>query len=169
LATDLYLVRHAIAYERDALRWPDDAERPLTKEGVQKFERGAAGLASLVKPVDVVLSSGFVRAWQTAGLLHEVASWPAALRFAALEPGTSASEIIARLRDYAEHHAIALVGHEPTLSYLAGALLAGTDADLDLVMKKGGAAALRFIGPVEAGMGQLQWWATPKMLRSLAR
>src|SRR5207253_362118 len=36
LVTSLYLVRHAIAENRDAERWPDDALRPLTKDGERK-------------------------------------------------------------------------------------------------------------------------------------
>ena len=44
----LYLVRHAIAHDRDAKKWPDDGQRPLTKRGIQRFEQVAAGLRKLV-------------------------------------------------------------------------------------------------------------------------
>jgi broad specificity phosphatase PhoE len=30
----VYLVRHAIAEDRDSARWPDDSERPLTRRGL---------------------------------------------------------------------------------------------------------------------------------------
>jgi len=32
---DLYIVRHAVAFDRDAERWPDDRERPLTPRGIK--------------------------------------------------------------------------------------------------------------------------------------
>ena len=73
---DLYIVRHAIAGHADGSRWPDDADRPLTPEGAKSFRAAAAGLRRIVSSVDVLLSSRFVRAWQTAELLHEVAGWP---------------------------------------------------------------------------------------------
>src|SRR4030095_6138514 len=44
---DLYLVRHAIAEPRDSERWPDDASRPLTENGVKLFRAAARGLRSL--------------------------------------------------------------------------------------------------------------------------
>ena len=34
---DVYLVRHAIAETRDPNRWPDDAERPLTRDGAERL------------------------------------------------------------------------------------------------------------------------------------
>ena len=41
LDLEILIVRHAIAAERDAKRWPDDRGRPLTAEGVRRF-RGVA-------------------------------------------------------------------------------------------------------------------------------
>ncbi len=38
---DLYVVRHAEAHKRDEDRWPDDAKRPLTPEGEERFRRFA--------------------------------------------------------------------------------------------------------------------------------
>jgi phosphohistidine phosphatase SixA len=32
----VYLVRHAIAEQRDFVRWPDDAERPLSPVGIAR-------------------------------------------------------------------------------------------------------------------------------------
>jgi phosphohistidine phosphatase SixA len=36
---DLYVVRHAVAHKRDEKLWPDDAKRPLTPEGEERFPR----------------------------------------------------------------------------------------------------------------------------------
>jgi phosphohistidine phosphatase SixA len=56
---------------------PDDAKRPLTEGGIRKFEAAAEGLLRLVPVVDVVLSSGYARAWETAELLHKQKCIPA--------------------------------------------------------------------------------------------
>ena len=44
---ELLIVRHAIACERDARRWPDDGARPLSSRGVMRARRAAAGLKKL--------------------------------------------------------------------------------------------------------------------------
>ena len=45
---EVVLVRHAIAAERDPSRWPDDRERPLTRQGEERMRRAAKGLAKVV-------------------------------------------------------------------------------------------------------------------------
>jgi len=37
---DLYLVRHAVAFDYDASQWPDDSQRPLTPEGQKRADTG---------------------------------------------------------------------------------------------------------------------------------
>ena len=38
---ELYLIRHGVAEERgDA--WPDDAKRPLTEDGIERFQKVGA-------------------------------------------------------------------------------------------------------------------------------
>ena len=59
---DLLIVRHAIAFERNPKRWPDDGERPLSPEGMRRARKAAAGLKRIAnRPVRVL----------TSGLLHE--------------------------------------------------------------------------------------------------
>ena len=72
---ELYLVRHAIAGHADHARWPDDTQRPLTEEGIARFQPAARGLARIVPTVERVLSSPWVRAWQTAEILQEESGW----------------------------------------------------------------------------------------------
>ena len=95
---DVYLVRHAYAAHADPARWPDDALRPVTDEGAERFREAARGLAWLVPDIDLLLSSGYARAWQTAELLHEIAGWPVPEECPALEPGRPPSEAVDALR-----------------------------------------------------------------------
>lgn len=162
---DLIIVRHAIAGERDPHRWPDDSERPLTKDGIAKFERAAAALRSIAGSVDLVLASPFRRAWQTAEILEKVTGWPAPVTCLELQPDSSPAMAIERCnREPAA--VIALVGHEPLLGELAATLLAGEGAPAQ-PLKKGGAVCLRTSDDVSAGGMTLRWWLPPRVLRQL--
>ena len=165
---DVYLVRHAYAAHADPARWPDDSLRPVTDEGADRFRDAARGLAWLVPDVDLMLSSGYARAWQTAELLHDVAGWPAPEECPALEPGRPPSEVVQALRGRTER-AIALVGHEPHLSQLLSLLCAGSEDGLELELKKGGAAALGFHDAVAPAGAEPRWIVSPKILRRLGR
>jgi len=164
---DVYLVRHAIAFEHDPAAWPDDRERPLTPQGDKRFRQAARGLRSLVPTVEVVLSSPLVRAWQTAAILQERAGWPQPLRFDQLEPGRPPADALAALQPHASAGSLALVGHEPSLHELAAYLLSGDPNSLQLVFRKGGAAHLVFPESLAAGAAELHWLLAPKVLRAL--
>jgi len=76
---ELLIVRHAIAHERDASLWPNDEERPLTKEGIDKFRQAARGLERVVDAPEELLCSPLTRARQTAAILEEKAAFPRAI------------------------------------------------------------------------------------------
>lgn len=162
----LYLIRHAVAYPRDADRWPDDGERPLTPEGERDFRAVAGRLGHLAHRIDALLSSPFVRAWRTAELLDEETTWPSPVSFSALEPDVPAHKSAVALETYEDLECVALVGHRPSLHELASYLLSGEADCLNLGLKKGGAACLRFNGSPGAGNAKLRWLVTPKVLRS---
>ncbi len=165
---DLILVRHAIAFERDAIQWPDDSERPLTPEGAKRFRRAARGLRKVIPRVDVVLSSPFARAWQTAGILTEEAGWPAPRRCRALEVDATFERVEEALRPHARVKRVALVGHEPSLSILTAAWLSGENAASLFEFKKGGVAWLHFAEAPISGLGALVTLLPPRVLRELA-
>ncbi len=124
----LIVIRHARAKERDASAWPDDTKRPLTKGGRRDFARLAARLPSWMEAPDVVLSSAWVRAWDTAAILSHETGWPAAVREPALETEGGPAAVEAVLRAMASRRdqaSLALVGHEPVLSQLVERLLGG--------------------------------------------
>jgi phosphohistidine phosphatase len=162
----IYLVRHAFAGHADATRWPDDSLRPLTVDGIRKFREAARGLRRLVPEVELVLSSGYARAWGTAELLHEAAGWPAPRDCPPLEAPRPASGALDVLRAQ-EEQSIALVGHEPYLSTLASLLCAGGEHAMQLRLKKGAVAVVAMDGEVAPGAGTLLWAVPPKILRAL--
>jgi phosphohistidine phosphatase SixA len=169
---ELYLVRHGIAEEPDAGRWPGDRERPLTADGIRKFRDAARGLARLAPAVDAVWSSPFRRAWQTAEILHAAAGWPAPEPCEELAPGRAA-ELALRLvaaagRDgSARATSLAVVGHAPGLDEIAALAVFGRGGSPPFALRKGGVACVDFEAAVRSGAGTLVWLATPKLLRSL--
>jgi phosphohistidine phosphatase len=162
---DLYLVRHAVAFGRDYEQWPNDADRPLTPEGEQEFRPVARGLGGLVSDVEALLSSPYARAWRTAEILADETPWPPPGVFPALEPDVPPWKVVAALGTYEELNSLALVGHRPSLHELAAYLLTGADDGLNIGLKKGGTACLRFDGLPEPGVAKLRWLLTPKVLR----
>lgn len=165
---DLYLVRHAIAADRDPGRWPDDGLRPLTPEGEKAFRRAARGLKRLVPSVEIVLASPFVRAWRTAEILTEEAGWPEPVRSEAMEAGRSAADALEALRPHAQAESVAVVGHEPNLSELASLLLARSVHRLSMDVKKGGVIGLLSANGPQPGQSVLRLLLTPKALRAAA-
>jgi phosphohistidine phosphatase len=164
----LYLVRHAVAYSRDAERWPDDSRRPLTPEGEEEFRGAVRGLGRVVPDVEALLSSPYERAWRTAEILSEQAGWPAPEELPALEPDIPPEKVVLALESYAGKKSIALAGHRPGLHELAVYLLTGDSGGADMKIKKGGAVCIQFDDTPKAGAGKLRWLFTPKVLRSLA-
>ena len=165
---DLYLVRHAIAEPRDAAHSEDDARRPLTSEGVQRFRAAARGLRALGVQVDAVLASPYTRAWDTAEILNTEAKWPAPVRWSELEPEVEPAVCLSSLGPRTES-VLALVGHEPQLSRLASLLVSGSPDAAALELKKGGVVCIGASNGPAAGTGVLRWSASPKLLRRLGR
>ena len=164
---DVYVVRHAIAEQRDSARWPNDGARPLTARGIARFRSAARGLGRIVAEVDVVQSSPYTRAWETAEILHEELAWPAPERCSALEAIRQPEAALEVLQAQSERSSVALIGHEPHLSGLASLIACGDEGALRLELKKGAVAKLSFTGDPHAGGALLRWSLSPMILRSL--
>jgi phosphohistidine phosphatase len=162
----VFLVRHAIAHERNRIRWPNDALRPLTTPGIRKFRKAAYGLVGCLPKRVVVLTSPLVRARETAAILSEALGSRKPIECNELAAGESVHASFALLRKRKEA-ALVLVGHEPNLSTFLAAALAGDRAKLKLEFKKGGAACLDFPRRIEPGEASLQWMLPPRVLRAL--
>ena len=163
------LFRHGPAGQRDASRWPDDVKRPLTKRGLERTARAADGLRRLLGRAGRVIASPLERARQTARIVSEsIAPAGKVETLDALAPGVPLRESLRWLKDLKSNTSVVLVGHEPHLGKLAGALLFGS-AGGALPMKKAGALVIDFVGPVEAGTGRLYAFLPPRAMRRLSR
>lgn len=164
---NLLLIRHAIAEERDARRWPDDQDRPLTQRGIRRFRAAATGLGTLVPEVDQLITSPFVRAHQTATILEDQLDWPQPDLRPHLEGGAPLAGAVALLGQCEPRSRVAAVGHEPMLSQLAAAYLGSPAAPFSLEWRRGGVASIEFDRSPAVGGGTLRWFLPPRVLRAL--
>ncbi|HEU4719969.1 MAG TPA: phosphohistidine phosphatase SixA [Gemmatimonadaceae bacterium] len=169
VTVELLVIRHGVAEEREAFAatGKDDALRPLTKEGRWKMERVARGLRHVLPSLDVVATSPFTRAAQTAKIV--AASYPdvAVERLDALTPEARPRTFLAWLRERAADDRVAIVGHEPHLGSLVYWFLTGDFAEGRITLRKGGACLLSFDAKPQAGKGVLISSLTPSLLRRL--
>src|SRR2546422_7611941 len=133
----IHLLRHAIAGPRDPRRYPADSDRPLTHEGRRKMARAARGMRALGLRFDLVLTSPFVRARQTARIVAtSLSPRPPRRALRPLSPGGGAGGVFAALASIPADASVLLVGHEPHLSRLAGAIIVEPAFALSLEVQK---------------------------------
>jgi phosphohistidine phosphatase len=165
---ELYILRHGIAAERGSKEFPSDSDRPLTPDGIRKLKRIVRTMRSLDLSFDLILSSPFVRARQTADLVAEGLGLEFVLELSAhMEPGADLQALIADLASRKKNvDRVLLVGHEPMLSSLISLLLSGED-DLDIALKKGGMCKLAIRTISHGRCATLEWLLTPKQLAAI--
>ena len=115
---ELFLLRHGPAVEGGTRGFEDDAARPLTPRGRRQLRKTAGAIRKLEPDLDLILSSPFLRAKQTAEIVAAGLKLKKRLKFSnALAPGGQPAILLrqlARLKPVPEK--ILLVGHEPDLS-----------------------------------------------------
>ncbi len=164
----LFIVRHGLAIDREDPKCPPDPERYLTEEGVRKTKEVARGVVALGITADLLLSSPYVRAVQTAEIFAEVLVYPKQKirRSDLLLPGAEPSLFFRELARDKKSSAVFCFGHAPHLDDLIATALGSKHHVTSL--KKAGAALieLRRLSPPS---GQLVWLAPPKLLRRAGR
>jgi phosphohistidine phosphatase len=161
----LYLVRHGIAIDRADPKSPPEAERPLTAKGVQKTRLAALGLRALGAKPDVLITSPYVRAAQTAEIFAEALGIsPEKIRVSeALKPAENPADMVKELQRLRTKEMICF-GHAPHLDLLIAQLVGARNAFTEL--KKSGVACFEHASV--HGRWGLLWILTPKLLRKLA-
>lgn len=166
---NLYIVRHAIAVPRGTPGYDDDGQRPLTDKGRKKMEKIVEGIHQLDVTLDVILSSPYVRARDTAKILAKEFNMKDKLAFSDhLIPPGDYENLIDEIREKYDVDNLALVGHEPMLSGLISWLTAGNTAMM-VTFKKGGIACLIADRLYEEHRATLLWLLTPAIMVELAK
>ncbi len=147
----------------------NDSERPLTPEGERKLRQIAKAMKALDLSFDLILSSPYLRARQTAEIIAKALNSHKKLDFSeALAPDGSQRKLIASLHGAAPPpNSVLLVGHEPYLSELIALLVSGGPG-MSVVMKKGGLCKLAVHSLKPGRCAVLEWLLTPKQMALMA-
>ena len=163
---DIYILRHGEAQ----LRREDlpEADRKLTPKGRRDVERIARlARAAKVQP-DLVLSSPYVRARETAQIaVRAFEPKPPLVETPALLPNGTPKQVWKEIKLHSDSQQLLLVGHEPQLSELVAYLLASPALRLDF--KKGALVRIRMDQLGVEPHGELRWVLTPGLIRRVEK
>ena len=158
---EIYILRHGHA--QDPGEGLNDFDRPLTEEGVEKINKLSLLFCKLDANLDMVLSSPYVRARQTAEIFVEnLIPKPDLEMVDFLVSGTSSKEISRGLMEYSSCENILIVGHSPDLEVFLGKLI-GAER---VILKKGALAKVNFQNDIELS-GELEWLITSKIVKKI--
>ena len=166
---NLYLLRHGIAVEPGTPGYEKDSERPLTPKGKHRLRQIAAAMKKMDLRFDLILSSPFLRAKQTAEIIVESLKLKKQPGFSdALTPDGNPKALIRQLNELQPvPENVLLVGHEPYLSQLIGLLTAGHPG-VAIDLKKGGLGKLEAESLHYGRCAKLVWLLTPRQMELMA-
>ena len=161
---NIYIIRHAIAVDEGTPEYEEDSQRPLTDKGKKKMRQIAKGLRTLGVDFDLILSSPYVRAKETAEILADVFKTKMDIAFSEnLIPMGDPDLLISELNEKHSANSVALIGHEPHLTALIS-LLVSENAGVDMALKKGGVCRLSADDLHHTRKATLEWLLTPGIL-----
>jgi phosphohistidine phosphatase len=165
----LYVLRHGIAADHGDPRYPNDADRPLTSKGEEIMEQVAQAMLAMELSFDVILSSPFPRARQTAEIVARAFHARKALELTdSLTPGGSHRKLIELINKFQPApESVLVAGHEPSLSGLISLLVSGSPGLL-ITMKKGGLCKLSVESLKPGRCASLDWLLTPRQMTLMA-
>ncbi len=163
---NLYILRHGIAVERGTPGVDKDADRALTPKGKRRLCRITEAMLALELSFDLIFSSPYLRARQTADIVADAFRARKKLELLdSLTPDGDAKALVAHLNEVCPApERVLLVGHEPYLSELIARLVSGS-AGLPVALKKGGLCKLTTTSLKYGRCAVLEWLLTPKQMQ----
>lgn len=158
---NVYLIRHAEAERISPLI--KDSERTITAEGKKALENAIKFWKVAISQIDILLSSPYLRAKQTAEIVSE--NFGLTDKFFVdnkLAPGCKTKDII-ELANMFKVEDIAFVGHQPDLSEHLEALI--SDQNINISFKPATIAKINFEGKVKPQRGTLKYLLPPKFFK----
>jgi phosphohistidine phosphatase len=165
---NIYVIRHAIAVDEATADY-EDSDRPLTDKGRKKMRQIAKSLRNLGVEFDLILSSPYVRARETAEILGDVFKMRDRIAFSDnLIPLQKPELLISEINEKHSVDSLALVGHEPHLSSLIG-LLVSECSKIEITLKKGGVCYLSADNlHHQDHPATLEWLLTPGIMMAIS-
>jgi phosphohistidine phosphatase len=143
-----------------------DFDRSLTEEGEEKLRRIAKSMRRLELSFDLVLTSPYVRARQTAEVVAEeleLSKSPELCDPLRADRSNSRDIVEVLLRQRPLPGRVLLVGHEPNLSSLVSFLTSGMDKTF-LSFKKAGLCKMTTDSVRPGRCAHLDWLLTPRQM-----
>jgi phosphohistidine phosphatase len=167
---DLYVIRHGIAQPLGQKNEFADDRRVLTAEGRDRIRDVARALRKLGVQFDLILTSPFTRAVETAEIVAGQVglSKKEIIPTEHLAPGASRDELFSEIKKHSVAESIALIGHQPDLSELISDIVHSAGS-LPIELRKGGVCCLNVTETVPVFHGSVVWLMTPRQLRLLAK
>ena len=161
----LYLMRHATAVPQGTPGCVQDADRVLTAEGKAEATAVAQGLQRLRIVPDLIVTSPYIRAIETAEQVRRLLQPKLSCRqLDELRSEADPRATSIALKTLSAYEELLLVGHEPHLSAWVAELVSGHEP-MRCQMKKAAVACVEIERvPPPAGSGTLRWLMTPKQL-----
>jgi phosphohistidine phosphatase len=160
----LLIIRHADAGERDPAKWPDDTRRPLSDKGRKVHRRVSRALKRLDLVPQLVLTSPWVRAAETADILAAELELPQKpVPITALAGSPELSRLADDLGEPGREAIVAMVGHSPWMEELGAILLGGSVTSVRIDFPKSGVLGLE-LAKLAPAAGELRFLLRPKML-----
>lgn len=154
----LYLLRHAIAENHAATG--RDSDRALTSEGIERLRYVLRTAEQAGVSPDLVLSSPYVRARQTAEQAHLALRCPQPILFSdALVPSAAPKTAWEEIRLYQHDEPLLVVSHDPLISCLLSFLLGVPQ--IVHSFKKAGLVKLEISRSGARPAAEIQWILTP--------
>jgi phosphohistidine phosphatase len=164
---NLFILRHGLAVERGTPGYKKDSDRPLTAKGKRRMWQIAEAMEAMELNFDVILSSPFLRARQTAEIVAETFESRKKLALTeALTPDGNPKVLVEQLNKLKVKDVL-LVGHEPYLSQLIGLLISG-NTNIAIDFKKGGFCKLEAETLRCGRCATLAWLLTPRQMALMA-
>ena len=150
---NLYLIRHGDAEPVSAIK-PDN-KRELTSKGKETIRKAAEGWKKIIKSFDVIASSPFIRAVQTAEIIAAVYNHKdKIITDKKITSGCRFEDLTDFIKSFDEDD-IAIVGHEPDMSRHLSSFVSSSGMYAEF--KKGCLAKIKFEGKIRAGSGTLEY------------
>lgn len=153
--TTAVIVRHAKAVPRNP---GDHPSRPLTPKGQEVHQEVTRRFLDAGYSADLLFSSSYVRARETAEIMGKMLSLPLQ-ETEALHAENFDSGTLLEILQTNHGRATILVGHDPTLYLFVNGLLG--DQMFEDEMHKSGIAIITFVGKVGYGKGILVDYLSP--------
>ncbi len=150
---NLYLARHAEAENTQPGK--KDADRKLTKEGIESTKGAADRWIYFINKLDFICASPYTRAVETAEIIARSFEYEKEIiKDEVLASGSFTKDLIELVNSLGGND-IMVVGHQPDLSEHVSTLISSNGALIDF--KKAAIAKISFNGKVNPGKGYLEY------------